>query len=97
VGRVEDNNTRATPPAQRSYSPSRSVCLTGVAGRDSVPVLVGAHCSPATAAVIPLAERQKVLFVTGIPSAPSLTATRREWFFRLPPTEAMTANVAVPY
>ena len=65
--------------------------------RDLVPVLVGAHCSPATAAVIPLAERQKVPFVTGISSAPSLTATRHEWFFRLPPTEAMTANAAVPY
>jgi len=65
--------------------------------RDSVPVLVGAHCSPATAAVIPLAERQKVPFVTGISSAPSLTATRHEWFFRLPPTEAMTANAAVTY
>ena len=65
--------------------------------RDSVPALVGAHCSPATAAVIPLAERQKVPFVTGISSAPSLTAKRNEWFFRLPPTEAMTANAAVPY
>lgn len=65
--------------------------------RDSVPVIVGAHCSPATAAVIPLAERNKVPFVTGISSAPSLTATRHEWFFRLPPTEALTANAAVPY
>lgn len=65
--------------------------------RDSVPVLVGAHCSPATAAVIPLAERQKVPFVTGISSAPSLTAKRHEWFFRLPPTEEMTAKAAVPY
>jgi branched-chain amino acid transport system substrate-binding protein len=65
--------------------------------RDSVPVLVGAHCSPATAAVIPLAEREKVPFVTGISSAPSLTQTRREWFFRLPPTEEMTANAAVPF
>lgn len=65
--------------------------------RDSVPVLVGAHCSPATAAVIPLAERQKVPFVSGISSAPSLTATRREWFFRLAPTEALTASAAVPY
>jgi branched-chain amino acid transport system substrate-binding protein len=65
--------------------------------RDSVPVLVGAHCSPATAAVIPLAERQKVPLITGISSAPSLTATRREWFFRLPPTEALTANAAAPY
>ena len=65
--------------------------------RDSVPVIVGAHCSPATAAVIPLAERQKVPFITGISSAPSLTATRHDWFFRLPPTEALTAQAAVPY
>lgn len=65
--------------------------------RDSVPVIVGAHCSPATAAVIPLAERQKVPFITGISSAPSLTATRREWFFRLPPTEELTADAAAPY
>ena len=65
--------------------------------RDSVPVLVGAHCSPATAAVIPLSERQEVPFVSGISSAPSLTATRHDWFFRLAPTEALTANAAVPY
>jgi branched-chain amino acid transport system substrate-binding protein len=65
--------------------------------RDSVPVMVGAHCSPATAAIIPMAERQKVPLVTGISSAPSLTATRHEWFFRLAPTEAITANAAAPY
>jgi branched-chain amino acid transport system substrate-binding protein len=65
--------------------------------RDSVPVLVGAHCSPATAAVIPLSEREKVPFVTGISSAPSLTQTRHQWFFRLPPTEEMTAKAAVPF
>ena len=65
--------------------------------RDAVPVIVGAHCSPATAAVIPLAERQKVPFITGISSAPSLTQSRREYFFRMPPTEAMTASVAVPF
>jgi branched-chain amino acid transport system substrate-binding protein len=65
--------------------------------RDQVPVLLGAHCSPATAAVIPLAERQKVPFVTGISSAPSLTQTKHPFFFRLPPTEEMTAKAAVPF
>ena len=65
--------------------------------RDQVPVLVGAHCSPATAAVMPIAERQKVPFVTGISSAPSLTQTRHEYFFRLPPTEEITAKAAVPF
>jgi branched-chain amino acid transport system substrate-binding protein len=65
--------------------------------RDQVPVLLGAHCSPATAAVMAIAERQKVPFVTGISSAPSLTQTRHEYFFRLPPTEEMTAKAAVPF
>jgi branched-chain amino acid transport system substrate-binding protein len=65
--------------------------------RDSVPLIIGAHCSPATAAVISLTERQKVPFITGISSAPSLTQTRHEYFFRLPPTEEMTANAAVPF
>ncbi|MGM4903356.1 ABC transporter substrate-binding protein [Tardiphaga sp. 866_E4_N2_1] len=65
--------------------------------RDKVPVLLGAHCSAATAAVLPIAERQKVPFVTGISSAPSLTQTRHEFFFRLPPTEEMTAKAAVPF
>ena len=65
--------------------------------RDSVPVLIGAHCSPATAAIIPLSDRQKIPLITGISSAPSLTAKRHPWFFRLPPTEAMTAQAAVPY
>jgi branched-chain amino acid transport system substrate-binding protein len=65
--------------------------------RDQVPVLVGAHCSPATAAVMPIVERQKVPFVTGISSAPSLTQIKHDYFFRLPPTEEITAKAAVPF
>jgi hypothetical protein len=42
-----------------------------VYGARPVPVIVGAHCSPATAVILP-AER-RVLFITGISSAPSLT------------------------
>lgn len=59
--------------------------------KDRVTVIAGAFCSGATAAVIPVVERYKIPFVTGVSSDPALTAERREFFFRACPHEGMYA------
>lgn len=68
-----------------------------LATADRVPVVIGAHCSPATAGAMPILERARIPLVSGLSSAPSLTAERHDWFFRMAPTELMTAQAAVPY
>ncbi len=59
--------------------------------KDKVTVVAGAFCSGATAAVIPVVERHKVPFVSGVSSNPALTAERKEFFFRACPHEGMYA------
>ncbi len=59
--------------------------------KDKVIVVAGAFCSGATAAVIPVVERYKVPFVTGVSSNPALTTERKEFFFRACPHEGMYA------
>ncbi len=61
-------------------------------GRDKVTVIMGAFCSGATAAVMPVAERRKVPLVTGVSSNPKLTEKLHPWFFRNAETELMTAQ-----
>ena len=60
--------------------------------RDKVPAIMGAFCSGATAAVMPVAERYKVPLVTGVSSNPKLTEVLHPWFFRNAETELMTAQ-----
>ena len=60
--------------------------------RDKVPAIMGAFCSGATAAIIPVAERYKVPLVTGVSSNPKLTEVLHPWFFRNAETELMTAQ-----
>ena len=57
--------------------------------KDKIPVIAGAFCSGATAAVIPVIERYKVPFVSGVSSNPALTTERKEFFFRACPHEGM--------
>jgi branched-chain amino acid transport system substrate-binding protein len=59
--------------------------------KDKVPVIAGAFCSGATAAVIPVIERYKIPFVSGVSSNPALTAERKDFFFRACPHEGMYA------
>ena len=59
--------------------------------KDKVPAIAGAFCSGATAAVIPVIERHKIPFVSGVSSNPALTAERKDFFFRACPHEGMYA------
>ena len=59
--------------------------------KDKVPAIAGAFCSGATAAVIPVIERHKIPFVSGVSSNPALTVERKDFFFRACPHEGMYA------
>lgn len=54
--------------------------------------LVGAFCSSATAAVMPVAAQNKMPFVTGVSSAADLTERGNQWFFRATETDALLAR-----
>lgn len=58
---------------------------------DKVPVLMGAFCSGATQAVMPVAEKNQIPLVTGVSSLPRLTEAGNRWFFRNAETDAMLA------
>jgi branched-chain amino acid transport system substrate-binding protein len=60
--------------------------------RDKVPAIMGAFCSGATLAVMPVADRNKVPLVTGVSSSPKLTEQTHPWFFRNAESELMTAQ-----
>ena len=55
--------------------------------RDKVPVLVGAFCSSATAAVMPIAEQRKIPLLTGVSSKADLTDKGMKYFFRSAETD----------
>jgi branched-chain amino acid transport system substrate-binding protein len=60
--------------------------------RDKVVGLIGAFCSSATAAIMPVAESNKVPLITGVSSAPNLTEKGNQWFFRATETDALLAK-----
>lgn len=49
---------------------------------DKVPVIMGAFCSGATQAVMPVIERAQIPLVTAVSSLPKLTEVGNKWFFR---------------
>jgi branched-chain amino acid transport system substrate-binding protein len=60
--------------------------------RDKVVGLIGAFCSSATAAIMPVAQSNKVPLVTGVSSAANLTEKGNPWFFRATETDALLAK-----
>jgi branched-chain amino acid transport system substrate-binding protein len=60
--------------------------------RDKVPAIMGAFCSGATLAVMPVAERHKIPLVTGVSSSPVITEKLHPYFFRNAESELMTAQ-----
>ena len=58
---------------------------------EKVSVLMGAFCSGATQAVMPIAERNRMPLVTAVSSLPALTQAGNRWFFRNAETDAMIA------
>jgi branched-chain amino acid transport system substrate-binding protein len=60
--------------------------------RDKVVGLIGAFCSSATAAIMPVAESSKIPLITGVSSAANLTEKGNRWFFRATETDALLAK-----
>lgn len=64
--------------------------------RDEVVALDGAFCSSATAAIMPIASRAGIPFVSATSTAADLTEKGDEWFSRFAPTEELMSRAAVP-
>jgi branched-chain amino acid transport system substrate-binding protein len=60
--------------------------------RDKVVGLIGAFCSSATAAIMPVAQSSKIPLITGVSSAANLTEKGNPWFFRATETDALLAK-----
>lgn len=60
--------------------------------RDKVVALSGAFCSSATAAVMPIAEKYKIPFVTGVSSKADLTEKGMQYFFRSAETDRLMSK-----
>jgi branched-chain amino acid transport system substrate-binding protein len=60
--------------------------------RDKVSAIIGAFCSSATLAIMPVAQNGKIPLITGVSSAPILTEKGNPWFFRATETDALLAK-----
>ncbi len=74
-------------------APANSVnAVEKLVQKDKVAVLVGAFCSSATAAIMPVAAKYKIPLVTGVSSSAALTEQNNPWFFRAAETDALMAK-----
>ncbi len=64
--------------------------------RDKVVALDGAFCSSATAAIMPIASRARIPFLSATSTAADLTEKGDKWFSRFAPTEGLMSRSAVP-
>ncbi|WP_456636065.1 ABC transporter substrate-binding protein [Bradyrhizobium sp. USDA 10063] len=60
--------------------------------KDKVALLVGAFCSSATAAIMPVAQKYKIPLITAVSSKADLTEQRNRYFFRAAETDALMAR-----
>lgn len=60
--------------------------------KDKVASLIGAFCSSATAAIMPVAAKDKIPLVTGVSSKADLTEQGNQYFFRAAETDALMAE-----
>jgi branched-chain amino acid transport system substrate-binding protein len=60
--------------------------------RDKVVAIMGAFCSSATLAIMPVAQNYKIPLVTAVSSAAALTEKGNPWFFRATETDALLAK-----
>jgi branched-chain amino acid transport system substrate-binding protein len=60
--------------------------------KDKVALLVGAFCSSATAAIMPVAQKYKIPLITGVSSKADLTEQGNRYFFRAAETDALMAH-----
>ncbi|MGD9945771.1 MAG: penicillin-binding protein activator [Burkholderiaceae bacterium] len=60
--------------------------------RDKVVALIGAFCSSATAAVMPVAEKYKIPLLTGVSSKADLTDKGLQYFFRSAETDRLMSR-----
>ncbi|HET8728592.1 MAG TPA: penicillin-binding protein activator [Alphaproteobacteria bacterium] len=60
--------------------------------KDDVVALIGAFCSSATAAIMPVAQKYEMPLVTGVSSKADLTEQGNPYFFRAAETDALMAK-----
>jgi branched-chain amino acid transport system substrate-binding protein len=60
--------------------------------RDKVVAIMGAFCSSATLAIMPVAQNYKIPLLTAVSSAAALTEKGNPWFFRATETDALLAK-----
>lgn len=73
--------------------PANSVNATEkLVQKNQVPVIVGAFCSSATAAVMPVARKYRIPLVTGVSSKADLTERGNPYFYRAAETDALMAE-----
>jgi branched-chain amino acid transport system substrate-binding protein len=69
--------------------------------QDKVSAIVGAHCSSATLAMMPIIQEAKIPMVTGVSSSPRIGeisgAGGNPWMFRISPDDQMMAQALTEY
>ncbi|MDN7999968.1 penicillin-binding protein activator [Burkholderia multivorans] len=64
--------------------------------KDKVSALIGAFCSSATAAIMPVAQKYRIPLLTGVSSEADLTEKGNPWFFRAAETDQLLAHSFAP-
>ena len=73
--------------------PANSVsAIEKLVQKDKVALVIGAFCSSATAAIMPVAQKYKMPLVTAVSSKADLTEQNNPYFFRAAETDALMAR-----